>query len=505
MDKPIEEQINQLATQSKVQLIVSQEATAEDEISLGELFGIIFNGKKMISLITLIAFTLGALFAGINAFVLQDEVGKVDTVVSFQFVGIEEGLNPEGEPFNVHEMTSKGVLEQTVSKLGLKAQGIDSEMLRENIEIQGIVPADVQNQMNLINQMAEKDVTQLEKLQQITYYPNQYKITLHVTKDMGIRGEDAEQILSSLISNYKDYFMTTYSDKELLSTAITTIDASRYDYSEYLLMVDNVLKDMETFLEESSKEAPEYRGKSTGLSFDELGQQVGMVRNIELNNTQAIINTFMLTKNKDRLIALYQNSIKKLAIELEEKQSLAQSIRQAAADYQKDKLVVMGQEAGKGNVEVPTSSKVYDELIAQALVAEQEATKIQYNMAYYQDLLAKLTASEAAENAARVDTAPYIQQVEESIVYIQEQVTRLLDDVNNTIEEYYNTEAFKNSVKRDMPPMYQSFTMDNIKGSVLTVVIATLLGGVVSVLYVLVQGMMTDDKKKKVQGGHHEA
>ncbi|MGL4362795.1 MAG: Wzz/FepE/Etk N-terminal domain-containing protein [Cellulosilyticaceae bacterium] len=502
IEKPIEEQISQLATHPKVQLIISQEETQEDEVSLGELFGVIWEGKKMIVMITLLAFLIGIGYAGVDAFIIKKDVGKVDTVVSFKFEGIEEGLNPNGDVFNIQEMTNKSILEKAIASTGVAKYGISSELLRENIQIQGVVPVDVQNRMNLINKMAEKDITQLEKISNITYYPEQYKVTLNITKDMGIKGEQAEQVLAAIVNEYKNYFMSTYSDKELLSTAITTLDQTRYDYSEYMLMVDNVLKDVSDFIEEHEELAPTYRAKATGLTFAELSEQVDMLRNIEVNNTQAIINTFVLTKNKDRLISVYENNIKRLEMELEQKINLANSIRRAANEYKKDKLVVMGKEDGLGNVEVPTSSEVYDELISEALNTEQEVSKIRYNIAYHKDLLVRLTES-VDENV--VNVAPYITQVEESIDYIQEQVSNLVVQVNTAVSEYYETEAFKNSVKRDMPALYQSFTKNYIKGSVLAVVIATLLGGVISVIYVLIAGMTSANKAKKTQGGNHEA
>ena len=278
------------------------------------------------------------------------------------------------------------------------------------------------------------------------------------------------------------------------------MDATRYDYFDYMVLIDDALKEVEDFVALQAKEAPEYRAKTTGLSFKEMATQVAMLRDIELNNTQAIISAFMLTKDKERLISVYENNIMQSTIDLEEKQETAKSIRASAANYKKDKLVVMGKEAGEGNIEVESSSPVYDELIQQALEVEEEANQIRYDIAYYQDLLTKLTVPETIQ----VDVAPYIAQVDESIVYLQEQLTQVIETINMMVEEYYNVELFKSSVKRDTPAMYQSFTMEHISSNALVVVIATLLGGVLATLYVLVQGMTQTNKQKKPQGGRYE-
>ena len=510
MDKTVEESIQSLATQSKMQIVLSQEHMDDNEISLGELFKKIVDAKNLIIIITLCAFIISTLFAGLNAFVLPEKVGQVNTVLSFNFEGIEEGLAPDGEIFNMGDLLNKSVLDMTVQQLGLAQKGIDADVLRDNITLEGIVPAEVQTQMALIQKMAEKDVTQLQSLQDLEYYSTQYKITLAVTNDMDITDEEAEEVLSTLINNYKQYFMTTYSDKELLSAAITTTEPSKYDYSEYMLLVDTELKDIQTYLEDYISKSPTFRAKGTGMSFSDLKTQVEMLRNIDINNTQAIINTFNLTKDKERLISIYQDSIQKLALQITNQRQLAHSLREAANQYQKDKVLVMGGQDDEGKLEVPQGGENYDVLIEQALEAQQQANELQYDKEYYEDVLEKLgvrateVEQETEENVAvpQTDVTPYVKQVEESMEYIKGQLISLVEVINETVDEFYTTEVFKTSVKMDMPAMYQSYTMAHIKSSMLIVVIGSMLGWMIGVFMALCKGLMKSEDTS--QGGSHE-
>ena len=486
MGKSLEESLQALSSEQKIQLVVSQEQTLDDEISLAELMQKIIRGKRLIILCTIIAFLISSLGFGAYTTLFDDKQGVVSTVISLNFEGIEEGLNPLGEAFSISEMTNKQVLESTIAELNLMNKGIDAEMLRKNLEIQSIVPQDVLAQIMTINKMAEKDVSQLEKIEQLEYYPTQYKVQLHILKDMNLTGQEAEQVLVTLIDNYKDYFMEKYNDKQLISNAITTVDPSRYDYAEYILLVDEQVETAKSFLENKLKEATDFRSKITGLSFEDLIAQLNLVKSIDINNIQALVNSKVLTKDKERLISIYQNKIMSMTFEQEKYAQLATSLYDAAYTYQKDKMVVMGKEGAAGNIEVAQNSAAYDDLIRQAVEAEEQANKLYYEIMYYKDLLAKL--SPETGEIIQDDVKAYTQKIEQDIQALSEKVNMLIQMINTTLEDYYTTEVFKDSVRSDMPALYQSSTMAVLKQGMLILVIGSVLGGIIGVMLALLKG-----------------
>ncbi len=493
-ESPIEN-LEKLSNDHKVQLVVSQQEYDDDEIDLGQLIRKIIDGKKTIMFCILLALFVTIVgFSGYN-FIMQDQVGTVSTVLSFNFKGIEEGLNPEGEEFSIAEITNKKVLEDTIIQLGLGAKGIDSETLRRNIIIQGIVPEDVIKRMSLINQMAEKDVSQLEKLSEMTYYPTQYKIDLHILKDMDLNGEEAEQILMTMVNNYKKYFMNKYNDRQVLSTAITTVDLDRYDYSEYVMLVDGQLNIAHTYLEDKELEAPDFRSKTTGVSFGDLISQVELVQNVEINNVQAIIDTFIVSKNKERLYSIYSNKVDTMTLEMNQYKQQGTGLRQAAAEYKKDAMVVLGNDGLETAMEITQNSKAYDQLILDAVEAENKANAFKYDIELYQELLARLT--EANESGIDVDITPYIGKVETDIEYIAERVKGLFENINDTVDEYYTREVFKGSVKMDIPAIYTSNSMDSVKQFIMAVAISAVLGMMIGVMLALSKGILQDDSSRR--------
>ena len=492
-----EDKVDVFSGDHRVQLMVSQPDHDEDEIDLGQLIRKVIKGKTIIALCTLVAVLVATLgFVGYNV-VLQNDQGLVSTVISFNFKGIEEGLSPDGETFNIGEVTNKKVLEETISQLSLRVKGIDSETLRRNINIQGIVPEDVIKRITLINKMAEKDVTQLEKISDMTYFPSQYRIDLKIDKNMELDKEQAEQVLLSLINNYKKYFMEKYNDREILSTAINTVDLNRYDYSEYIMLVNSQLGIAKTYLETKQEEAPDFRSKTTGVSFEDLVAQVDLMQNVEINNVQAIINTFVVTKNKERVFSIYENKIKSLTREMQEQTQRATSLRQAAANYKKDAMLILGNEGIDNAMEVTKSSKAYDQFIVDAVEAEKAANLLKYDIDHYTDLFKKI--SQPDESKGNMNIAPYVKKVEEDITYIAEKVKALVENINTTVDEYYTVEVFKNSVKMDVPTMYSSSFMELVKKGSMTVAIAAVLGMMLGVVLALSKGILSEEGSGKKQ------
>jgi len=486
-----EDKVEILSQDHRVQLMVSQPGHDDDEIDLGQLIRKVIGGRTIIYLCTLVAILIAGIgFVGYNL-VLQENKGVVSTVISFNFRGIEEGLNPQGDAFNINEITSKKVLEDTILQLGLNSKGINSETLRRNINIQGIIPEEAMRQITLINKMAEKDISQLERISDMTYFSNQYRIDLKIDKDMKLDKTESEQVLLGIINNYKKYFMNKYNDREILSTAINTVDLDRYDYSEYIMLVNSQLGIAKIYLETKEAEAPEFRSKTTGVSFEDLVAQIDLIQNVEINNVQAIINTFVVTKNKERIFSIYENKIKSLTREMEEHTQRATSLREAAANYKKDSMLILGSEGIDNAMEVTKSSQAYDEFIVDAVEAEKKANLLQYDIDHYSDLFAKISTPD--EEKANVNMAPYIQKVEEDIAYIAEKVKTLVENTNTTVDEYYTVEVFKNSVKMDVPSMYNANFGGLIKKGVMTVAIATVLGMMLGVVLALSKGILSEE------------
>lgn len=184
-----------------------------------------------------------------------------------------------------------------------------------------------------------------------------------------------------------------------------------------------------------------------------------------------------------------------MTLEMDQYQQQGTALRQAATDYKKDSMIILGNDGLESAMEITKNSEAYDQFISDAVEAEEKANSLKYDIQLYQELLERLTR--ASESEVAVDITPYIGQVEEDITYIAERVKELFDNVNATVDEYYTREVFKDSVKMDIPAIYTSGSMDTVKKFIMAVAISAVLGMMIGLMLALSKGMLQDDPSRR--------
>lgn len=500
----LKEMIEQVG--QKIELIIKQDQGEDgEEISLKELFLKMVRGKKIIAFITLLAFVVSTIGIGSYTLIGKENEGIASLIVSFNYDGIDKGLDPMGKTFDPSEMKYADIIDQTIQTLNLQEKGLTVEDIRSHISIDGIVPQDVMERILIINQMAEKDASRLQELNDLEYHPVQYRLSLNVEKGWKISESQAKEILNTMIENYKAYFIQKYADTSALSTAVTQIDFERYDYPEYALLAESQLQVIRSYLEAKAAKSPDFRSKETQMTFGDILSQLEVLESIDLNSIQALINSFVLTKDKDKLVATYENRILKLQLDVEKNEQQAKSLREQANTYKKDSnIMIMGDGTGT-TVPMTEPSETYDKLVEEAAAKKVSATAMQSEIDYYTQLVKRLRDNSVtiqnADGTSMTTTGITVANKEKYSKQVEEQITTLskeIDDLSNltiqTTEEYFQTEVFKNGVKVSVPAVYSSNTTGALKTLVVGVGIMTVLGCLVGVLVTLGQGVFKKEE-----------
>ena len=113
----------------------AHEEHEEEQISIS-IVGILKNLRRFFAL-----WLSATIFASILALVAtslakQDSYKKMVSLVSFTYDGVEKGLDPKGNEFNINTLKSPQIIEKTLNELGL-----DSKMLedvRKNISFESM-------------------------------------------------------------------------------------------------------------------------------------------------------------------------------------------------------------------------------------------------------------------------------------------------------------------------------------------------------------------------------
>lgn len=220
-----------------------------------------------------------------------------------------------------------------------------------------------------------------------------------------------------------------------------------------------------------------FRSVETGLSFSDIMESISIIQQVDLGRLDSIIGAYNLTKNKEKLIKLYEYKIKQQELKMKQKNDEATLLTDIIQKYQKDQKLVLapmmasGAE-GAGFLNIDETDKYYNDLTQQYVEAGIEAKNSQIMMLHYQQEIDKLlndTVDAASKAAAEEDVNAYIPVIKERIEY-------WIDVTNKTVTEYYDTNLFNQAITRNSPSEFISNMSQSKMLLAIAAAIALILG-----------------------------
>lgn len=400
-----------------------------------------------------------------NRLFFDETKGKAVTRLSFNFAGVDEGLNPHGGSFDAQRIKKTEVVQRALDKVGGDMGDLDPKLVAQHMTVRGIVPKDAMERIT--PKLASGNDIRLENTAAAAYNPTQYEVSLAINKTLKLSKEEATTFLDTLVEIYQEYFAETYKDTQAIEAAIVPIDPERYDYSEYIMLTEGQLKIIKNYLGAKEQVAKDFRSSNTYLSFGDLIAQVELIEDIEVGNVKALVDSFMITRDIDKLSIVSESMIQRMKLEKEKYSKQAQDLTRAANTYQKDQTIVMGNGTLlQGLKEDEEEETLYDQLIKQAVEARSRANRMSSRQQYYEGLLDNLNTRKA--NGGSAGTQGYKDEVEQSIVYIADQMKVTMKDITTTVNDYYAEEVFEGSITPIMTTRYlSSFRSHLIKDTLL--------------------------------------
>ena len=385
---------------------------------------------------------LGLIVAGVQYLLGNSSYARA--VISFQYEGIEDGLDPNGAAFDINKIKAPVVIEDALNTLGIT--DISAEDIRKNIVIEGVIPEDAVERITVIKEMALEDASNYEKILDVSYFPSQYVIYLY--KDSFMSGTDTTAILNAILESYRTYFMDTYANTEVLTVTSNLIDYKEYDYAEVIDMLESQMEIMIDYVAERRAQASDFRSSNTGLSFGDIETSLRTVEEIDLSNLVSYVENTTLSKDKVRMKEYYEYKIRKCNMKLSELQVQLTTVQNTIDSYAKDPVVIVSSQ--ESTQELTQTNEYYDKLIEQKLSLNKQiaAMNTELNEAY--ELLNSLNSSTRKNSQEEYDYADAM--LEKVASTLAEWVT-LTED---TTEEYYSTTLFSNAYKIAVPAKYQA-------------------------------------------------
>ncbi len=417
-----------------------------DEIDLVNVAGYMKQKWKfyayLLVVVVCIGFAAAVLSMGVQK-ILGGE-SSASAVISFNFDGIDKGLDPNGGLFDVTKVKSTEVVNMALEDLGWS--DVDVETVRVNMTVTGIMPDSVKQQISVINTVAEDAVEYYTTIEDLDYFPTRYTVTLKRCK--GMNGDETRELLDAILLSYRQYFMDAYANTSVLGMATAVLDIEGYDYLQASDMISNEIDTIQDYVDAKAAEAPDFRASSTGLSFSDLSSAIRAVKRLDLNNFVSFVQANNLTKDAGTQIDYYNYQIKQYNFHIQELQTQLSNVERMITDYEKNPVIVMSNQ--ESVTETAQTDEYYNDLLEQKISLNKRISELNTEL---NETYAMVSALNEATGTAVEEDYSYADSLLQGLL---DTVAGWSDLVQRTTEEYFEADLYADAYRIAIPAQYSS-------------------------------------------------
>jgi len=423
-----------LKQEHSLNVTLKNEQEQKDDIIIS--FPAIIRQLKRFVLIWLaVSMIVGILIPVGNALFAADQHKSLTALVSFNYNGVEKGNAPDGSKFDVNTLKSPTVIESALTSLGEDLT--DLEYIRQGISIEGVIPENAIDQITAYKSLFDQgNVSATKELLALSYFPTQYKLKFNYSKTH-FSGERAVEVFNTILECYQKYFFETYGFNQSLGSAVTALDYNDYDYAEAVDVFSSTLSTLQDYVSNlSSGDKTRFRSNVTGYSFSDLSESIATIRDVDLDLISSYVTVNNVTKDKNTLLDYYNYRLESLNRQKVVAQETLNTIKDSIEKYEKDTIIVYNDVQDVS--QFTQASAEYDSLIQQKINAQKTLSTCTQNINAIQIRVDALKGKSAASQQK-------IEKVEKDLESLSKKVSELLDKINDTANEYYETVYLANS------------------------------------------------------------
>ena len=429
----------------------------EREISLKELFQVVWNGKFLIIIAAAIAFVIA--FSG--ALIYNNQNSQVSTIITLQWSGITDGEYPDGIRFDYNT-----AIEPYVISLALEEQGItdiSTNQIRQAVDFVPIIPSSAL-------QVIQKA---LERGEQISYYPTDYKVVLN-NGALGLSVEEGRDLLNSLIEQYRIDFEKKYISQSVILD-FTDIDFKEYDYMDIYAILDTQIVLIENIMNNRVEVDSGFVSTSLGIGFSDILVRTRLVRQLELDQISSRVSTYLLTKDPEYLITNYTYQIDVKQLELDKAVINEADAQEMVDNYDGSVTTILI--PGMDPTQALEVDSYYDVLLGNLVAFNKQISELTNDIAYYQLQIDRLEGNDPNFLISQAKHDEEIARVENTINNANSSLEDIMNDANILLVEY-NAYTTSNVIKPLMTPTYEP-NISKLLVSAVGLVIGAGIGGVI--------------------------
>ncbi|MFA6867181.1 MAG: hypothetical protein WCR54_06650 [Clostridia bacterium] len=263
------------------------------ELTIGDVFALIKKGwVRIVAYILIAAVVVGGITIGIMIGTSSED--SYQAMVSFNYEGVEKGFDPWGGSLDISNIKSDAIVLKALKDNGFVTDNEERTTIKNNIisniSIAGVVPEDTMKKILIIKDIATKNPSQLNDLNDLSYYSTSYVITITKSNKINLKKNDYINILNAIVNEYAEDFKAKYGFSDVLGSAIAgDINIEQYDYIELVDLYETQINDMIYYLETRISNNSDYRTTSTKLSFQDMENRLLRLKNFDLKQMQTFI------------------------------------------------------------------------------------------------------------------------------------------------------------------------------------------------------------------------
>ena len=346
--------------------------------------------------------------------------------ISFTFDGAQNGLAPNGYAFDVNAIASEEVLTSAIKAAGMDER-YSSDQIVSCIEIQGVFPEDLVEEMTRYNSVINADSSQSVVLTE--YHPTVFRVCLYSDFDRSISETDLTKLLNEILTSYRSWFLETYATGTIDGLEFSDLDD--YDYFQQLEILRVGLQQASDYAAQMAVSNPGFLFEGKG--FHDLSLQFESMISSDLARLNATMTMNSLSKDLNRLKERYLFEIRELQNRVDIQTDLSKSLDNLLAEYAKSGIIYLSTSEQLSRVD-KQSSEVYDRLADTRGEVTDKISGLNKDIAGYRNQLAEMGVNADGTKTDSQKTSLSKTELAQKEAALQSGLNRLLAKHNTAID-----------------------------------------------------------------------
>lgn len=426
-----------------------ENAPETDEITFAGIGRLI----KRSALRIVVYLIIGVLAASLIALPIKMFVKTSPAAVAqleYVYSGIESGLDPSGATFDKNQIRNTTVVAAAITAAGLGGKLTEVTAVRDAIVISDVLSKEYQD---LRDRAASGDEEAQRQLNEMTYVPTKYEISIGNLEGLGLNRKESVRLLDCILAAYRDWFAEVYSDKAAFSTELFNFDVNTVEFLMYYSRYEASLKAVDAYVQSFENVDTSFRSPTSKKSFTDLHSIYTVLKN-SLDEYFSFISINAVARNLIYVQSEIEQTITRLEKELDSSATQIAALQEQIKNYVPNYEIHMVD--GK-SVMVAIYGDDYKKMqnALTAAIAEQktlmnEKSKYdQLKILYGSSSPDSYVADEAAVTEA---TARAAKLKDDGFAYVAA--------VNQTVEDYYRTRFTSEAIRLIQAPVFTRNSMN---------------------------------------------